>query len=112
MAWLHSGGCDSMTDFPDWMLKDLTNPHIDTPGPRIRLRGQASNPTVALEDFRDVLEHSDPPGYVLSYANLEAEHSRGKRLTWQVVWLREEVAERRYQEKQAALMSRFTQEES
>ena len=101
-----------MTDLPDWMLKDLTNPKLETVGPRIKLRGRAANSAVAMEDYLDVLEHSDPPGYTLSRASIEAEHSRGGRLCWEVVWLKAEVAERRYQEKQAARLSRFTREES
>lgn len=98
-------------DLPDWMLKGLTCPKLETIGPRIKLRGHSPNSAVAMEDFQDVLEHSDPPGYVLSRASIESEHARGKRLCWEVVWLREEVAQRRYDEKQAKRMSRFAHEE-
>ena len=101
-----------MSSLPVWLPRDLSNPKFEVLGPRFRLKGHANHPDIAVEDFQDVLEHSDPPGYILSRANIEAEHSRGGRLCWEVVWLKAEVAERRYQEKQAARLSRFNQEEN
>ena len=96
-----------MTDLPTWLQAGLTNPKVETIGPRIRLRGHSPYPNEALEDFYDVLACDGPPGFVLSRASIEAEHARGKRLNWEVVWLREEVAERRYEERQATRLSRF-----
>lgn len=96
-----------MSDLPDWLPKDLSHAKLETTGPRLRLRGRDADPVVALEDYLDVLEHAKPPGYVLSRAQIEAEHKRGKRLNWEIVWLREYVAERRYEEGQAELLSRF-----
>ena len=98
-------------DLPDWLPFDLSNAKLETVGPRLKLRGHASDPDCALHDYRSVLMFGRPPGYVLSRASIEAEHARGKRLCWEVVWLREEVAERRYEEKQAKRMSRFIHEE-
>ena len=97
---------------PDWLPKDLSHAKLETIGPRLKLRGAASNPDVALTDYQDVLELFNPPGFVLSRASIEAEHARGKRLCWEVVWLREEVAERRYQQSQEKLMSRFAHKET
>ena len=96
-----------MTDLPGWLPLDLSNAKLETIGPRLRLRGHAADPGNALHDYRSVLLFADPPGYVLSRASVEAEHARGKRLSWEVVWLREEVATRRYEEKQAMRLSRF-----
>jgi len=96
-----------MTDLPEWLQKGLTNPKCETIGPRIRLRGHSPNQAVSMEDFLDVLEGIDPPGYVLSKACIKAEHARGRRLCWEVVWLLETEANRRYQDKQAARMSRY-----
>lgn len=90
-----------MTDLPDWLLKGLSNPKLETVGPRLRLRGHDADPKVALGDLLQ-MARVVPPGYVLSRASIEAAHARGKRLFWEVVWLKEEVAERRYQERQAA----------
>ena len=93
---------------PDWvpfgMIKDVK---LETIGPRLKLRGKHADEEVARHDFTYVIDHTTPPGYVLSRASIEAEHARGKRLCWEVVWLREEVAERRYQQSQEKLMSRF-----
>lgn len=94
-------------DLPDWLPSDLSNAKLETIGPRLKLTGHAAHPHIAVEDFQDVLERSYPPGYILSRASIEAEHSRGKRLRWEVVWLKEEVAARRYAEKQAIRMSRY-----
>ena len=91
-------------DLPDWLPKNLLNAKLETVGPRIKLRGHASDPDIAVEEYREVLDCLDPPGYILSRASIDADHGRGKRLCWEVVWLREEVAERRYQAKQ---LSRF-----
>ncbi len=91
-------------DLPDWLPGGLANPTLETIGPRIRLRGKEADPCVALDDFLEVVGGEDPPGYVLSRASIEAEHARGKRLCWEVVWLREEVAQRRYDEKQSKRM--------
>ena len=101
-----------MNSLPEWLPRDLSNPKLETIGPRFRLRGSATDPNVAAGDFADVATMFCPPGYILSRAQIEAEHARGKRLCWEVVWLREEVAERRYQDKQAARLSRFNLEEN
>lgn len=101
-----------MTDLPDWLPQDLINAKLDTIGPRLRLRGHAADPDNALHNYRSVLLFGCPPGYVLSRASIEAEHARGKRLCWEVVWLKEEVAERRYQERQNTRLSRFNHEET
>ena len=97
-----------MTDLPSWLPDYLSNPKLNTIGPRFKLRGSCADPMTARSDFTAVILFYWPPGYILSRASIEAEHSRGGRLCWEVVWLKEEVAERRYQDKQAARMSRFT----
>ena len=95
-----------MADLPSWLPQDLSNAKLETIGPRLKLTGQNADPDVSLGEFLDVVWIL-PPGYVLSRARIDAEHARGKRLTWEVVWLKAEVAERRYQEKQATRMSRY-----
>lgn len=100
-----------MDQLPSWLPSDLSNAKLETVGPRLKLTGHAASPSTSVEDYLDVIEHSDPPGYILSRASIEGEHARGKRLCWEVVWLKAEVAERRYQDKQAARMSRFTHNE-
>ncbi len=97
-------------DLPDWVPQGLGGVKIETIGPRLKLTGRHSDPTKALLDFTWSAELI-PPGFVLSRASIEAEHARGKRLCWEVVWLREEVAQRRYDEKQAKRMSRYIHEE-
>lgn len=97
---------------PDWLPHDLNNAKLETVGPRIKLRGHDAEPDRALHNYRSVLLFGRPPGYVLSRSSIEAEHGRGKRLCWEVVWLREEVAERRYKQSQEKLMSRFAHEET
>lgn len=98
-------------DLPDWLPKDLSHAKLETLGPRLKLTGKHADPDMAVGDFSDVVMHFWPPGYVLSRASIEAEHARGKRLCWEVVWLREEVAQRRYDEKQSKRMSRYIHEE-
>ena len=89
----------TMTDLPKWLPEGLDSAKLETIGPRLKLTGRDANPMSALEDFMVVVDFADPPGYILSRASIEAEHSRGGRLCWEVVWLKEEVAERRYQDK-------------
>lgn len=104
-----------MTDLPDWpkwLPTDLSHPKLEYLGPRIKLTGKDADPDVALTDYLDVVDLSCPPGFVLSRASIEAEHARGKRLCWEVVWLKAEVAERRYEAKQATRMSRFINQEA
>ena len=67
-------------DLPEWLPSDLSNAKLETVGPRLKLRGHAPHPLIALEDYIDVLEHVDPPGFILSRASIEAEHPRCKRL--------------------------------
>jgi len=97
-----------MTGLPSWLPEDLSHAKLETIGPRLRLRGRDADPIVALQDYLDVLDHSQPEGYVLSRASIEAEHARGDRLQWEIVWLKQFVAQRRREEKQAARLSRFT----
>ncbi len=91
-------------EVPDWLPQDLSNPKYDERGPRKRIRGSNKNGDIACEDFVDVLEVADPPGYLLNQAILSADHGRGKRLNWTVEWVSESYAERQFERKQ---LSRF-----
>lgn len=97
---------------PDWLPQDLSHAKFEIIGPRFKLTGSDNNPGIAIMDFTEVLDTNDPPGYILSRARIDAEHARGSRLTWEVVWLREVVAQRRYEERQATRMSRFNKEDT
>lgn len=96
-----------MTDLPEWLPADLSNPKLETIGPIHRLRGRDADPEVAMGDFLEVVDLANPPGYIFSRAFIKAQHARGRRLTWEVIWTKKEEADQRYQDKQAARMSRY-----
>jgi hypothetical protein len=114
----------TMTELPEWVKElglkgriqydeplDLSRPVATT---LIRLRGShphTATGACALADVLDLADDYMPEGYRLSHVSGGVEHARGHRFTWLVTWIKNEVAERRYQDKQAARMSRFTHNE-
>ena len=104
-----------MADLPEW-VKELGlggKVQYDEPPDMIRLRGSHVDSMQGALQLAIVLEEGHyRGGYVLSRVRGGVEHSRGgNRFTWQVLWITEEEAARRYQEKQATRMSRYAQEE-
>ncbi len=104
-----------MADLPDWVqaLELGGKVQYDEPPDTIRLRGSHVDDMQGALQLSIVLEEGYyQEGYIISRVRGGTEHSRGgHRFTWQVLWITEEVAERRYQEKQATRMSRYAQEE-
>jgi len=100
-----------MTDLPSWVKELGLEGHIrcDEYEDLIRLKGSHKDPDDGTGDLIQALRCPDPAGYRLSYVNAKVEHKRGRRFGWMVTWIKNEVAERRYQEKHR--MSRFTREE-
>lgn len=92
-----------MTDLPEWVkaLRLKSPRYGERESGVIYLKGSGTL------DLGCLLVAPWPPGYRLAKVNGTVEHKRGDRFTWQVLWVKEEVAERRYQDKQAALLSRY-----
>jgi len=103
-----------MTDLPEWVkaLQLEGRVRYDEFSSTIRLKGSNSFCHKGASDLATVLDQAAPPGYRISKVSGAVEHERGHRFTWTVIWLNAEEAERRYQDKQAARLSRFNHEET
>ena len=101
-----------MADLPEWVkaLNLKSKIKYDEPPGMVFLQGSSAGIAEGRLDLSSVLSEGWAPGYRLSRVSGGVEHSRGHRFTWRVTWITAEEAERRYQEKQAARMSRFANE--
>jgi len=92
-----------MSEIPDW-LPAVSNPKYDEPDGFLRYRGGSSDPDTALDDLVEVLCTLPPEGYRFSHISGGGEPKRGRRITWLVAWISDELAEQKYQK---ARLSRF-----
>lgn len=103
-----------MTDLPEWVkalkLKSSIQYDVRESGV-ICLKGSHRMSSHGAWDLGFTLASPGPPGHCLANVKGAVEHKRGDRFTWQVLWIKNEVAERRYQDKQASRLSRFTHNE-